>query len=380
MTTDNEKTKRGLRYTRVVVKVGTNLLTGGTGKLDLERMASLVTQLARLRNSGVGVVLVSSGAVAAGRHTLSIAGTHSTTLKQVLASIGQSRLMQSYEQLFGWQNVIVAQILLTRADISDRLAYLNVRNTFNALLDLGVLPIVNENDAVAVEELSSSIIGDNDNLSAMVATLLDADLLVILSDVDGFYTADPRKDSSARLIPRVDKIDDLVESMASTTLSKNAVGGMITKIEGAKLATVAGVDVIITDGRKPNVLDDIMSGKQVGTLFKAQGTRLESRKRWFMSGLSNKGTIVVDDGAAKAIGAQNKSLLPAGVKDVRGDFARGDIVSIVSVAGKKLAAGISNYSAAELKTIKGAKSADIATLLGHEYGDEAVHRNNMVAL
>lgn len=376
-------------YKRIVAKFGTNLLTAGTERLDLEVMATLVGQVARLHRQGREVIIVSSGAIAGGRQQLGIAKERKDVpSRQVMAAVGQNALMHSYEQLFGGHGITVAQALLTKADLSDRLGYLNARNTLLALLELGVVPIVNENDVVAVDELEGTAFGDNDNLSGMVANLVDADLLVLLGDVAGLYTADPVKDKSARLIPRVDRIDEGIEYLAGGTRGRG-IGGMVTKIQAARLATASGATVVIADGREQDLLMRLVKGESIGTLFPPATTKIESRKRWMLAGLATKGRLVVDKGAVVALKEQNRSLLPAGIKAVEGDFKRGDTVDIVSEEGErgkergefeKIACGISNYSSQELAVIKGARSDRIESLLGYGYGDEVVHRNNLVVL
>ena len=366
-------------YRRLVVKLGTNLLTAGTDRLDLEVMAALVGQIARLHQQGHEVLIVSSGAIAAGRQKLGLdKERRDIPFKQVMAAVGQNALMHSYEQLFGWHGITVAQTLLTKPDLSDRLGYLNARNTLLALLELGVVPIVNENDVVAVDELEGATFGDNDNLSAMVTNLIDADLLVLLGDVAGLYTADPLKDKSAELIPRVEKIDARIERLAGR--SGRGRGGMATKIQAARLATASGATVIIADGREHDILPRLMAGEAMGTLFPAVTSKMESRKRWMLTGLGARGRLVVDDGAVVALKEHNRSLLSAGIREVEGDFERGDTVNIVDPGGQGIACGISNYSSRELAIIMGARSDKIVSLLGYGYGDEVVHRNNLVVL
>jgi len=290
--------------------------------------------------------------------------------------------MQSYEQLFNWHGITVAQALLTKTGLSDRLGYLNARNTLLALLELGVVPIVNENDVVAVDELVGVSFGDNDNLSGMVTNLIDADLLVLLGDVAGLYTADPAKDRSAKLITIVDLIDERIKHLAGSTRGQG-IGGMATKIQAARLATASGATVVIADGRERDILLRLVKGEPIGTLFPAAASKMESRKRWMLTGLAVKGRLVVDKGAVVALKEQNRSLLPAGIKAVEGDFKRGDAVDIVSESGKKgekIACGIANYSSRELAMIQGARSDRIESLLGYGYGDEVVHRNNLVVL
>jgi len=370
-----------LSYHRIVAKFGTSLLTGGSDHLNQEIMSTLVAQVAQLNKQGLESLVVSSGAIAAGRYKLGLAkGRRSIPYKQVLASVGQSRLMNVYEQLFDQHNITVAQALLTKADLADRAGYLNARNTLLALLELGVLCIVNENDVVAVDEIQEAKFGDNDNLSAMVANLVDADLLLILTDIAGLYTADPRNNPDARLIPQVDRIDSEIERLLTDTAGNLGTGGMVTKIEAAKLATASGVTVIIADGREPDIILRLAAGEAVGTRFLPVTNRLESRQRWMLSGLSTKGKLVVDSGASLALKKQNRSLLAAGIMQIEGDFQRGDIVNIYAPQGSRLGCGITNYSSADITAIKGVHSKKIAILLGYDYGSEVIHRNNLVVL
>jgi len=370
-----------MSYHRIVAKFGTSLLTSGTDHLDLQVMSSLVEQIARLHRQGKEMVIISSGAIAAGRQKLrKVQERKGTPFKQVLASVGQGHVMHTYEELFSQHGITIAQALLTKADMSDRSGYLNARNTLLALIELGVICIVNENDVVAIDEIQELKFGDNDNLSAMVANLVDADLLMLLTDIGGLYTADPHCSPEAQLIHQVDRIDAEIERLASTTASRQGIGGMVTKIEAAKLATSSGVDLIIANGREPDVLVRIDNGEDLGTLFPAQVSKVESRKRWMLSGLASRGKVVVDKGAALALKKQNGSLLPAGVIKVDGDFQRGDITDILSDKGKQIGCGISNYSSADIAVIKGMHSDRILSFLGHEYGDEVIHRNNMVVL
>ena len=301
-------------------------------------------------------------------------------LKQVLASVGQGRLMQAYDRLFGEHGITVAQALVSRGDLSDRLGYLNVRNTLNTLLELGVQPIVNENDVVAVEEIKGTRFGDNDNLSAMVANLVDADLLMILSDVAGLYTSDPSLDPDAKLISRVETIDESITSLAQGTKSAEAVGGMVTKLQAASLATTSGVDVVIAKGRMEDVIPRLARGEGLGTFFPSQTTKMESRKRWMLSGLNSRGAVRVDGGAVSAIKRGGKSLLPAGVVEVSGSFERGDVLVILDGHGNRIACGLANYGAGDAKAIAGRQSGEIIEVLGYEYGAELVHRDNLVLL
>jgi glutamate 5-kinase len=370
---------RALRYRRLVAKLGTNVLTAGTDRLDLEVMAAVVGQVARLQKAGAAVFVVTSGAIAAGRHRLGIQRDRKgMPFRQMLAAVGQSDLMQAYQELFAWHDLTVAQTLLTRRDLADRQGYLNARNTLLGLLQAGVVPIINENDVVAVEEIEGAKIGDNDNLSALVANLIDAELLVLLTDQAGLYTDDPRRDPGAELLRRVDRIDEEIERAASDTQGRG-VGGMVTKLQAARLAIAGGADVAIAAGHEPDVLVRLAHGEEVGTFFPSDVDRMESRKRWMVAGLSLKGTIAVDEGAIKAL-RDRKSLLPAGVKDAGGGFQRGDAVAITDGNGHRVAAGIANYDAEEVLRIRGLRSDRIEAELGHNYGGEVVHRDNLVLL
>jgi glutamate 5-kinase len=370
-----------IAYHRVVAKFGTSLLTAGTTRLNMERMADLVDQISRLHHQGVEVIIVTSGAIASGREKLGLTKkAKGVALKQVLASVGQSRLMNIYEELFNRHNITVGQALLTKSVLSDRAGYLNTRNTLLASLEMGVIPIINENDVVAVDEIGEARFGDNDNLSAMVANLIDADLLLILTDIAGLYTADPNKDPSASLIPLVEKIDDQIENLVSGSTSGLGTGGMVTKIEAAKLAAESGVTVVIANGSEKDILVRVTGGKAVGTRFLPIKNKLDSRERWLLSGLCTRGKLTVDDGAALALKQKNCSLLAAGILEVEGVFQRGDIVDICDLHGVKLGSGITNYTSVEVQAIKGAHSEKINALLGYDYGSELVHRNNLVIL
>jgi glutamate 5-kinase len=366
------------RYKRVIAKIGTNVLTSGGDTLDLDHIRTLVDQAAGLHAAGIDVIIVTSGAVAAGRSRLAITRTRrDIPFRQVLAAVGQGQLMQAYDQLFAGHGIAVAQTLLTRRDLSDRLSYLNARNTLLALLHYRVVPIVNENDAVAVEELAESRIGENDTLAALTANLVDADLLVLLTTREGLYTADPRYNPNATLVSRVERIDATVESYAGGS-EVGGLGGMVTKLRAARLATAGGADVVIASGLEKDVLPRLVQGQSIGTLFPASVDKLESRKRWILSGLSIRGSITVDDGAAKALRERKTSLLPAGISDVCGSFERGETVEVLSASSERIACGIANYGSKQMLEIRGAKSAQIAGILGHDYGAEAVHRDNLV--
>jgi glutamate 5-kinase len=370
-----------LPYRRIVVKLGTHLLTGGANHLDEAAMSKLIGQVARLHAQGVEIVMVSSGAIACGRYKLGLKGAiKGIPYKQVLASVGQSRLMNTYERLFGEHDITVAQALMTKADITGRSGYLNARNTLLALMELGVICIVNENDVVSIDEIKEARFGDNDNLSAMVANLVDADMLMLLTDIGGLYTADPHVDPAAVLIPEVKKIDNSIKRLGSSSKSGVGTGGMITKIEAAEKATDAGVRVVIADGSEPDVIYRLASGEPIGTHFLPTTSKIESRKRWMISGLCTRGKLVVDEGASRALKKQNRSLLAAGILKAEGRFNRGDIVAVYDVAGMHVGCGISNYSSGDIGVIKGSHSGEIAGLLSVDYGPEVVHRNNFALL
>lgn len=381
----NVKTTQKIPRHRIVIKLGTSLLTGGTDKLDMDVMSDLAHQVAEIHEQGFEALIVTSGAVAAGRSKLglTLAQTQKhggVPFKQVMASVGQGILMHIYEELFSRHGITVAQALLTRADLTNREGYLNARGTLLALMEMKVLSIVNENDVVAVEELHGARFGDNDNLSAMVANLVDADFLLILSDIAGLYTADPHHNPEARLIPEVKKIDREIDGLVTGTTGNLGTGGMVTKIEAARLATASGVGVIITDGRTPDVITRIAAGERLGTYFTPKKSKMETRERWMVSGLSTKGKVVVDSGCARALKKSGGSLLAVGIVDVEGQFERGDVVDVYGPEGNRCASGLTNYSAADITKIKGSKSSDISAVLGHDYGTEVVHRNNLVVL
>jgi glutamate 5-kinase len=370
-----------VKYRRIVIKLGTSLLTGGGNRLDEKRMADLAAQVANLHGQGAEIIIVSSGAIAAGKHKLGINGTsRNIPNKQVLASVGQSHLMNTYEKLLGKQNITVAQALLTKADIADRAGYINARNTLLGLMELGIICIVNENDVISIDEIKEAKFGDNDNLSAMVANLVDADILMILSDIDGLYTADPSQNRDAHIIPVVKKIDAGIRKMAAGSASATGTGGMITKIEAAKIATASGIRVVIADGKEPEIIVKLAMGESIGTHFLPQADHMESRLRWMISGLGTRGKLIIDDGAALALSQKNRSLLAAGIQKAEGKFNRGDIVAIYNTEGFQIGCGMTNYSAGDIGIIKGASSKKITSLLSLDYGPEVVHRNNLALL
>jgi glutamate 5-kinase len=379
---------------RLVVKVGTGVLTGDGADLDVPRMADLARQIAALRAEGTQVLLVSSGAIAAGRARLALRRTKGDIpSKQMLAAVGQHLLMLTYDGLFRPHGITVAQTLLTRADLRDRQGYLNARTTLIGLVEHGVLPVINENDVVAVDEIrirgdggaesesqDERLFGDNDNLAAMVANLVDAHLLVNLTNTGGLYTSDPRRDPEARLIPEVVQITPFVEALAGGAGTDQGTGGMRTKIESAQLATASGIAVVIAPGSAPDVLVRVAAGEAIGTRFRPVVSRREARKRWIVSAIASRDAIHVDAGAAEAVRHHGRSLLAAGVREVSGRFRRGDPVGVLGPDGERIACGLVSYDAAEVRRIAGRHSQGIADVLGHSYGDEIVHRNNLVVL
>ena len=363
---------------RIVVKIGTSVLTNGTNRLYHPQMVELVRQCAELQNAGNEMILCTSGAIAAGRERLNLPQMPATiTNKQLLAAVGQSRLMQVWEQHFQIYGIHVGQILLTRADVESRRRYLNARDTLHALLEHRIVPIINENDAVATEEIK---VGDNDNLSALVTLLAEADLLLLLTDQSGLYTADPSVDPTAKLISEVQVIDDSLRALAGDSRSGLGVGGMSTKLQAAEVACRAGADVVIAAGGSSNVISRVVAGESVGTRFRALSTPLESRKRWILAGGMPAGRITIDAGAVQALQKGGKSLLPAGICRLAGDFERGDTIQIVDEADQLVARGIVRYGCVDLGLIAGIHSDEIAGKLGYDYGAVAVHRNDLLLM
>ena len=366
---------------RMVVKLGTSVLTAGTDRLNRPYMVGLARQVATLREQGSQVLLVSSGAIAAGRERLGSALSQrsraNVPLKQVFAAVGQSRLMHLYEQLFEIYGLHVAQALLTRDDLRDRRRYLNARNTLTLCLERGIVPIVNENDAVVTAEIR---VGDNDNLSALVAGLVGADLLLILTDIPGLYSADPRSDPSAELIPEVPVIDERIWAVAGGAGTARGTGGMRTKIQAADLATRSGTTVVIASGAEPDVILRVAGGERIGTHFPAHASYPDARRRWILAETARLSRLVVDAGAVNALVHAGRSLLPAGIVAVEGEFDRGQTVRIFAPDGREIARGLTQYRAADVRAIKGLHSAQIAETLGYDYGPEVVHRDDMVIL
>lgn len=360
---------------KIVVKVGTSTLTHKNGKLNLEQIEKLVRQLSDLRNQGKDVVLVSSGAIGAGMGKLNLEERPKTIPeKQAVAAVGQGILLHIYEKFFSEYGQATAQLLLTKADLEHRQRFLNARNTLLTLLKLGVIPIVNENDTVAFEEIK---FGDNDTLAALVGTLIDADLVILLTDIDGFYDGDPRKNPDAKRISVVEVIDESIEGLAGNVGSKFGSGGMVTKISAASITVNAGIPMMIAHGAEDRILRRLTEGEDIGTLFLPVEMKPHLRKKWIAFGSHVDGKLIVDDGAKDALVHKGKSLLPSGIVSVEGNFVAGDVVGITDLHGKEFARGICNYSGAELQKIKGQKSKDICPILGYKDFDEAIHRDNL---
>jgi len=362
----------------VVIKVGTNVLTRADGTLDPDQITSLADQMQRLRQTGRKVVLVSSGAIGAGVGRLAL-GKRPTGLRhlQACAAIGQCYLMRAYEECLARHGIPTAQILLTASDFDSRGRYLNARNTIVTLFEYGCLPIINENDTVSVAEIR---FGDNDHLAAMVTNLLRAPLLILLTVVDGLFSADPTTDPSAQLLPTVPHIDRSITDLAGTGRSALGTGGMVSKLRAARVATASGESVLMANGRRPGVLDDIFTGAAVGTLFLPHGHTLSSRKRWLGFTARPKGRLIVDHGARQAVQANGKSLLSIGVVQVIGTFGKGDVVALCDPDGTEFARGLSNYSSADAGRIVGLRTEQIGEVLGKTPYEEMVHRDNLVVI
>jgi glutamate 5-kinase len=361
---------------RIVVKVGTSALTDGDGALDRSLIRNLTQQLAVQFNTGNQVALVTSGAIRTGMERLNMKlRPKSMPEKQAAAAVGQGLLMQTYTELFNEAGITAAQVLLTRDDFSDRKRYLNARNTLHTLLSLNAIPVINENDTVATDEIK---IGENDTLAALVAAAIGADLLVLLSDVPGLYDTRAHSPNKGQVVPEVRKIGRDIWAMAGGTNGLAGTGGMKTKIEAARIAMCSGVIMIIADGRAPGVLADVVNGKPMGTRFLPDQCSLSSKKRWIAFGMPVRGTVHVNDGARLMLIEKGKSLLSAGVVDISGNFQTGDLLAIADDTGNCFARGFVNYSAAELRQIKGRRSDEIEDILGYKDFDEVIHRDNMV--
>ena len=360
---------------RVVVKIGSNVLTRDQG-LNLPVIESISHEICHLIASGRQVILVSSGAMAAGMRKLALAKRpEAIPARQAIAAVGQAGLILAYEKAFARDGRKVAQILLTAEDMTSRKRYLNARNTLNTLLEWGVVPIINENDTVMVDEIK---FGDNDNLAAVIALLMDSDLLINLTDIDGLYNKDPRVFADAELLPEVETIGKPIERYASDIPGALGTGGMLTKIKAARKVTAAGIPMVIANGTRSDILGRLFSEPMPGTFFIPRKERLSSRKCWLAYSLKPKGAITIDDGAAKALQGQGKSLLPSGIVRVIGEFSVGDPVQVIDAQGTILGNGLVNYAASDIRKIKGLKTGQIARCLGEKPYDEIIHRDNLV--
>ncbi|KPJ69347.1 hypothetical protein AMJ44_04040 [candidate division WOR-1 bacterium DG_54_3] len=351
-------------FSTIVIKVGSSSLTDPKGKLDLPNLKRIASEIAELIKDKKKVVLVTSGAIVSGAERLGLGKPKTIPEKQAAAAVGQSRLMRQYEKAFEEYDLTVAQVLLTRDAIADRERYLNARNTLSTLLEENVVPIVNENDTVAIDEIK---IGDNDNLAALTASLIGADLLILLTDVDGFYMKN--EEGVPYLVPEIKEITRDVEDAAGHPSTQLGTGGMITKIQAAKICSNAGTHLAIIHGRKESLIKKIINGEEVGTVFVPKASKLESRKRWLAHGLEKEGMLIIDSGAESALLKKGKSLLPVGIKSVKGEFSAGALVTIADESEKEIARGLANLSSKELSEVIGKKDVG-----------EAVHRDNLVIL
>ncbi|OGQ52199.1 MAG: glutamate 5-kinase [Deltaproteobacteria bacterium RIFCSPLOWO2_02_FULL_53_8] len=366
------------RAKRLVIKVGSAVVANTEGASTIfERLA---VELRLLKDSGIEAVVVSSGAIALGMSRLGLAARPaSIPERQAVAAVGQGSLMSNYDAAFGRNGQVAAQVLLTHDDLADRQRFLNARNTLTTLLRLSIVPVINENDTVATEELK---FGDNDALSALVTNLVEADLLVILTDIDGLYDKDPKKDASATKLRLVEDVDSLKLDSASAAAGRLGTGGIVTKVEAARKAAHYGVPTVIANGLTGGIVSKIMACEDVGTLFlsKAKEDRLTSRKHWIAFSTRPVGKVFVDDGARDALLHKGKSLLPSGIKDVEGQFEAGDVVLCVDMRGTEFARGVVNYSSQEIRRIKGIKTGEVEAVLGYKVFDEVIHRDNLVVV
>ncbi|MFA6940094.1 MAG: glutamate 5-kinase [Clostridiaceae bacterium] len=363
---------------RVVIKVGSSGITHSNGLINFNKMEHLCQQIADIHNRGIEIIFVSSGAIGAGMGKLMFKERPRTIPeKQAAAAVGQGILIHLYEKMFSEYGITIAQILLTREDMGSKNRYLNGRFALSALIEKNVIPIINENDAISVEEIK---FGDNDNLSALVACMVEADLLIILSDIDGLYDKNPSLFTDASIINFVDKIDKSIEEFAGGTLSNVGTGGMITKIRAARVSTSSGIPMIIAKSDEPYVLDKILSFNDLGTFFKPKIVPLKKEKRWIAFASKANGSILIDDGAKNALTEHHKSLLPSGILNISGNFSHRDVVNIIDTKNKIIARGITNYSSSDLEKIKGIKTGDIEKVLGIKNYNEVIHCDNLVII
>ena len=364
---------------RIVVKVGTSTITYPNGKINYEKIEKMARILTDFQNQGQEMLLVSSGAGAAGVGRMGLEAKPGTIPgKQACAAVGQGILMHIYERIFGEYGQVVAQVLLTKNDMANQHSYANARNALQEMISWGVIPIINENDVVAIDEFK---IGDNDNLSALVASLADADLDILLSDIDGLYTANPKTHPDARLVSVVEEVTPEIEATAGGAGSRNATGGMLTKLQAAKNAMSAGIALIIANGEHLEILRDILRGEPVGTLFVPKESHLRFRNQWLAFGSKINGRLIVDAGLSRALRQKGScSILPVGIVSVEGEFDSGDTVSVVDQEGHELARGMTNYGSEDVALIKGCKTSQIEDRIGYKHYDEVIHRDNLVIL
>ncbi len=366
------------KVNRVIIKIGSSILTDKNGSLSESVFEKLAQEISKIRSKNIEVIVVSSGAIASGMKKLGLTERPTEiSMKQAIAAAGQSTLIWNYERAFSEFNQNVAQILLTLDGLLDRKRFLNARKTLTTVLSMGIIPIINENDTVAVEEI---MLGDNDNLSAQITSLIEADLLIMLTDIDGLYNKDPRIHKDAELVSLIERIGEDVENTAGDTFGRTTIGGMKTKIEAAKKAAAYGVPTIIANGNNGSTLEDIFDGKEVGTLFLPSEQSLSGRKHWIAFTLKSAGEIVIDAGATKAITSSGKSLLPSGIKDVKGSFGVGESVTCIDENGAQIARGLSSYSSNDIRKIMGLKTSDIEGALGYKYSDEVIHRDDLAVI
>lgn len=363
---------------RLVIKIGSGVLTDVAGALDIAVIERICHEISTLRGSGIEIIIVSSGAIAAGRSELGLMDKPRTIPhKQAAAAVGQTILMQAYQDAFRRHNLKTAQVLLTGEDLGSRQRFLNARATLDALLGFGVIPIINENDTVVVDEIK---FGDNDNLSALVTNVAEADMLLIMTDIEGFYTSDPRSNPNAELVHLVKSVTREIERAAGGSASTVGTGGMATKVAAAKKAGKNGVPTIMVSGKRSGIVVAALNGEEVGTMFLPSSKGLNRRKQWIAYTLKPTGKIIVDDGAKVALLKRGKSLLPSGVVSLEGKFERGSSVRLCGLDGVEFARGLSDYSTTEVNRIAGCKSAEIEKILGYHYGDVIVHRDNLVLI
>ena len=363
---------------KAVIKVGSSVLAQKDGGLSLDIFGEIAGEVHKLRSKNIEVVIVSSGAIALGMKKLKLKNKpEDISMKQAIAACGQNSLIGRYEQAFSEYGINVAQILVTHAGLSDRKRFLNARKTILTLLQMGVVPVVNENDTVAIEEI---MIGDNDNLAASVTTLIEADLLVMLTDIEGLYSKDPRHNHDAVLISTIDKISEEILNNAGDTLGATTTGGMKTKIEAAAKAAAFGVPTVIANGRRKGELSRVFEGGDAGTLILPSEKSIKGRKHWIAFTLKPSGELVLDQGAVKALTSSGKSLLPSGIKDVRGEFGVGEPVSCIDESGAEIARGLTSYGSGDIKKIAGLKTSQIESVLGYKYSDEVIHRDDLAII